>query len=369
MKITCPHCTTAYQVPDDYIGADGRAVRCANCGETWTAKGEVSPPPKPAPTNLDEGLDTSQGDIDALFDEGGEEQSQDDIDAMFDSPAMGEEQSQDGIDSLFDSPVAGEEQSQDDIDSLFDSPAAGEDQSQDDIDSMFDSPAGGEDQGQEDIDALFDEPAAPPSANASDAFVVSAEDQAEDPVIVDSMDPNAFEANKVIARGRDIESTVRKHRRSSRHTRSSRGAENAGRSKTEWMIGASAMAASLVLVGAFFAFSHGLVRMLPDLAPLYEMVGMNVNLSGVDLETVEVRLEQKAGSPVVAVQAELVNRGAEPVLLPSIQLSILGNNATELYSWAVGPDGVGLGPGERKLIDTSVAAPSQAKKLSLRVFH
>jgi predicted Zn finger-like uncharacterized protein len=35
MRITCPSCSTAYDVPDSLMPA-GRIVRCARCGGEWT---------------------------------------------------------------------------------------------------------------------------------------------------------------------------------------------------------------------------------------------------------------------------------------------------------------------------------------------
>lgn len=447
-------------MPDDYIGDDGRSVRCSSCGETWHAEKTAEPqPPKPAakpapkatpkpspkpapaappaPSAADEeqsqddidamfdspaGEEQSQDDIDAMFDSpAGEEQSQDDIDAMFDSPA-GEEQSQDDIDALFDSPGGGEDQSQGDIDALFDSPGGGEDQSQNDIDALFDNPGGGEEQSQDDIDAwfntpesgeeqsqddidsLFDEPGAgdeqdqagvdamfdTPSVeeadeepdsfgsvekadNSDNPFVVKG-DRGEgfEPPVVDMFDAAAFEAHKSAARGQDIESAVRR-----RKGRKGKGAGGKGRksspahpaSKREWAIGGVALAAIAALGMSLFAAPKFWVKTMPDFASLYAMVGMDVNVSGVEFTMVDAKVERRAGSPVISVATELVNTSAEPVVLPSVEFSVLGNERSELYSWVIEPDHVGLGPGERKQIETSVAAPPQAKYLSLRVFH
>ncbi|WP_119306447.1 MJ0042-type zinc finger domain-containing protein [Cohaesibacter haloalkalitolerans] len=444
MKITCPNCATSYQVPDDYIGAEGRSVRCSSCGKTWHAEPQPEPEPQrkpepkpePAAAEPDAGKEQSQDDIDALFDSpsgggkeqsqddidalfdspsgGGKEQSQDDIDALFDSPSGGgKEQSQDDIDALFDSPSGGgKEQSQDDIDALFDSPSSGgKEQSQDDIDALFDSPSGGgEEQSQDDIDALFDAPApksdrkpdkkadAPDAApkptsdpasdtasgagaadmeadstkgNASSPFVVTG-DGGEDfkSPVVDLIDAAAFEAQKQAARSSDIETSARRRQRRKRSgAKKGSSGPRQGSLNKEWMIGGGALAASLLIIAGLFSSPHYWVKRIPDLASLYSLFGTTVNTVGVDIDMVDVRLEQKAGSPVLSIETELVNSGTEPVILPSVEFSVLGKERLALYSWTIGPDHVGLGPGERKQITTSVAAPAQARYLKLRVFN
>ncbi|MEP3232455.1 MAG: MJ0042-type zinc finger domain-containing protein [Hyphomicrobiales bacterium] len=39
-KITCPSCSTSYELPHNSIGAEGRKVKCATCGIKWLAKAE-----------------------------------------------------------------------------------------------------------------------------------------------------------------------------------------------------------------------------------------------------------------------------------------------------------------------------------------
>ena len=45
MRIVCPSCGAAYEVPESRLGA-GKPVRCSRCGETWAPV--ASAPPAPA---------------------------------------------------------------------------------------------------------------------------------------------------------------------------------------------------------------------------------------------------------------------------------------------------------------------------------
>jgi len=49
MRITCPSCQTSYRLPEGSVGAAGRDVRCARCGESWHAAPEPAETPEPAP--------------------------------------------------------------------------------------------------------------------------------------------------------------------------------------------------------------------------------------------------------------------------------------------------------------------------------
>ncbi len=60
MRIVCPSCQAAYEVPEKLLSGAARKVRCARCGGAWTpepiaapipnaAPEEAAPPPDPEP--------------------------------------------------------------------------------------------------------------------------------------------------------------------------------------------------------------------------------------------------------------------------------------------------------------------------------
>lgn len=48
MRLVCPHCTAAYDVPPALV-VGRRAIRCARCGEEWAERGEAEKPEAPPP--------------------------------------------------------------------------------------------------------------------------------------------------------------------------------------------------------------------------------------------------------------------------------------------------------------------------------
>ncbi len=45
MRILCPSCQAAYEVPDKLLSSGPRKVRCAKCGGDWMAEAEPEPAP------------------------------------------------------------------------------------------------------------------------------------------------------------------------------------------------------------------------------------------------------------------------------------------------------------------------------------
>lgn len=65
--IACPTCGTRYQVPYGALGAAGRDVQCAQCGNSWRAKADAPPPPPVASPPAALAKATAPADPDRLF--------------------------------------------------------------------------------------------------------------------------------------------------------------------------------------------------------------------------------------------------------------------------------------------------------------
>ncbi|MEQ8322756.1 MAG: DUF3426 domain-containing protein [Rhodospirillales bacterium] len=49
MFISCPNCSTRYNVTPAQLGAEGKSVKCSNCGNTWHQRPVADPPPPMRP--------------------------------------------------------------------------------------------------------------------------------------------------------------------------------------------------------------------------------------------------------------------------------------------------------------------------------
>src|ERR671938_671964 len=41
MRITCPNCTSHFELPTELLGRKGRALKCASCGHSWYQTAQV----------------------------------------------------------------------------------------------------------------------------------------------------------------------------------------------------------------------------------------------------------------------------------------------------------------------------------------
>lgn len=79
------------------------------------------------------------------------------------------------------------------------------------------------------------------------------------------------------------------------------------------------------------------VKQAPDLASLFETIGLEVNLRGLEFRDLRTFTEVEGGKQVLVVEGSIRNIGEENTQVPAVRLSIRGTDLQEIYAWTVEP--------------------------------
>lgn len=118
-----------------------------------------------------------------------------------------------------------------------------------------------------------------------------------------------------------------------------------------------ASVAILLAFAAALLARESVVRALPQAAGLYALVGLDVNLRGVDIGAVTSMRVVERGETFLEVEGVLENVAGRPADVPPLALSIRDRTQTSLYSWTIDPPRARLEPGERVSFRARLVAP------------
>ena len=275
MKITCPECSTSYGIKPEALGPEGRSVKCAKCGNRWF----VSP--------KDEDKDTAAFEADAAEDD-----------------SLGKPAADKKTDSA-----------KDEEDWAADADADVDDQddfaAEDNPEPVADVKPPKKDTSPSKAEASSQKTAAETAPDA-DPQSADIETLAKRPKII--VNPDKFRTNRI---GAIIDWLLR------RNYRRIGGVLLLG--------GALAMTVMLVLM------RDTLVKQSPDLASLYSMVGLDVNLRGLEFRNLRTFMEVEDGRRVLVVEGSIRNLQKERNSVPAVRLSIRSADFQEVYAWTVEP--------------------------------
>lgn len=131
----------------------------------------------------------------------------------------------------------------------------------------------------------------------------------------------------------------------------------------------TACAAMGALVLALFIWRVDVVRLLPQTAMFYKMVGLDVNLRGLVFKDVKVTTETVDGKPVLVVEGVIIGEARQPVELPRLRFSVRDAQGTEIYAWNTVLEQPVLKPGEKAWFKSRLASPPpQGRNLDVRFF-
>jgi hypothetical protein len=115
-------------------------------------------------------------------------------------------------------------------------------------------------------------------------------------------------------------------------------------------------ALQLAAVAAVLLARVEVVRVMPEAASLFRMIGLPVNLRGLVFAGLGTRTERPDGVAVLIVEGRIESDSRSAVAVPPLRFALRDAAGAELYAWTAPPDAATLGPGE--------SLPFQARMIS-----
>jgi hypothetical protein len=112
-----------------------------------------------------------------------------------------------------------------------------------------------------------------------------------------------------------------------------------------------------------------MVRLLPQTATFYRLVGLNVNLRGLTFKDVKITRETVEGKPVLVIEGVIVGETRRPVDLPRLRFSVRDAQGAEIYAWNAVLEQAALKPGETAWFKSRLASPPpEGRNIDVRFF-
>jgi predicted Zn finger-like uncharacterized protein len=309
MRITCPACTTSYTIADDKIGAKGRSVRCASCGEKWHVSLVAEP------------MDAADTWIGASGE--GKWAPEPDTNSMTDLPETRAERDRPSQDRTEpDATVLAKAAPEIDIGVTSTTRNDGTDTSTPETQAEIDLEVQlAEINKRKDIESYAKKPKIKVSKKK--------------PVKIRK--PWKFDFDRFLVRARPA-------------------------------FGALVLVLSISVILLAAALRTPIVAAFPSLAALYELAGLPVNLRGLTIEHLQMLREVENAQPVLVVEGELNNATAVEHTVPAIRFALRGDDAQEIYAWSIEPKVSVLTPGATMRFRTRLASPpEQAADIQVRM--
>jgi predicted Zn finger-like uncharacterized protein len=133
---------------------------------------------------------------------------------------------------------------------------------------------------------------------------------------------------------------------------------------------ATVCAAMGALVVALLIWRNDVVRLLPQTAAFYNMVGLEVNLRGLSFKDVKVSSENVEGKQVLVIEGVIVGQAKKPVELPRLRFSVRDARGAEIYAWNAVLEQAVLKPGEKAWFKSRLASPPpEGRNIDVRFFN
>ncbi|HWV97856.1 MAG TPA: MJ0042-type zinc finger domain-containing protein [Xanthobacteraceae bacterium] len=113
-----------------------------------------------------------------------------------------------------------------------------------------------------------------------------------------------------------------------------------------------------------------IVRLLPQTARFYSLIGLNVNLRGLDIRDVKISTETVESKPVLVIEGNVVGVARRTVEVPRLRFVVRDAKGAEIYAWNAVLEQTSVKPGERAGFRSRLAAPPpEGREVEVRFFN
>jgi predicted Zn finger-like uncharacterized protein len=135
--------------------------------------------------------------------------------------------------------------------------------------------------------------------------------------------------------------------------------DSANRHALRWPLSRlhSGILALALLVTILIGWRGDVVRVLPQTASFYSLLGLPVNLRGLVFDNVATTTEQHDGVPILVVEGSVANASRKIEDVPRLKFVLRNAAHQEIYSWTAVPTRATLPPGESVEFHSRLASP------------
>jgi predicted Zn finger-like uncharacterized protein len=183
--------------------------------------------------------------------------------------------------------------------------------------------------------------------------MIGEEDGAEEAETIEDMD----DLDEI----EEIAATEPKAKKSRRKPRGTAPRSSGGRSLTY------AAVLGLMLLASSVVWRDKVVSTFPDLAGLYAMAGLPVNLRGLEFKDMETVETTDDGIPQLIVRGTIENVTGDKVTVPRLRLAVRGLSGREIFVWTAVPAKPELAAGESLPFLAQLASPpAEGREIAVR---
>jgi predicted Zn finger-like uncharacterized protein len=132
------------------------------------------------------------------------------------------------------------------------------------------------------------------------------------------------------------------------------------RTKRVQRLAVAAALGGLALLGLLLWQREAVVRTAPQLAGLFETLGMPVNIRGLSLGAVESGVVDDGLGRFLVVEGDITNIGKRDMPVPPIEVAVRDAAGQTLYTWSTTPPKAVLEPAELVRFRARLATPPEA---------